>query len=116
MRIRWRVPPRGEPERPLPGTAPDPTVDEPCRVPGCRIPAPHRHARVDDAHRPVPGANAWPDDALLITYAELRRLVALHLDLAAQTMPRDRPWTWLDKRARAVSDGEAPLLISEVLE
>lgn len=65
--------------------------------------------------RPVPGANAWPDDAILLTYGELRRLIAVHLTLCASTAPRDRPWVWMKARARAVQDGEAPLLLSEVL-
>lgn len=69
-----------------------------------------------DVHRPVPAANVWPDDAVLVTYSELRRLVALHLDLARQGMPADRPWRWIAARADAVRDGEAPLLIAEVLE
>lgn len=69
-----------------------------------------------DAHRPVPAANAWPDDAVLLTYAELRRLVALHLDLARQGMPREKPWEWIASRGRAVRDGEVPLLLAEVLD
>lgn len=90
LRPRTSRPP--EPERPLPGLAPDPA----------------------DA-RPVPGGNAWPDDAVLLTYGELRRLIALHLTYVGATLPRDRPWVWVAERARAVEDGEAPLLISEVL-
>jgi hypothetical protein len=30
-------------------------------------------------------------------------------------MPHDRPWVWMKLRAQAVADGEAPLLLSEVL-
>lgn len=67
-------------------------------------------------HRPIPAANAWPDDAVLVTYAELRRLVALHLEVCRQSMPREKPWEWLTLRAGAVRDGEAPLLLSEVLD
>jgi hypothetical protein len=66
--------------------------------------------------RPLPAANAWPDDAVLVTYTELRRLVAHHLDLAAQLMPQDRPWSWMRTRIKAIRDGEAPLLLSEVME
>jgi hypothetical protein len=65
--------------------------------------------------RPHPAANAWPDNAVTVTYGELRRLVALHLTLCASTMPHDRPWVWMKLRAQAVADGEAPLLLSEVL-
>jgi hypothetical protein len=89
---------RPEPGWPRLGLAPDPTVDEPPVL-----------------HRPTPGANAWPDDAVLLTYGELRQLIALHLTLCASTMAHDRPWVWIKERARAVSEGEAPLLISEVL-
>jgi hypothetical protein len=72
--------------------------------------------RTASPYRPHPPVNAWPDDALTVTYAELRALVAHHLELAAQMAPRDRPWAWLDARALAVRDGEAPLLISDVLD
>jgi hypothetical protein len=97
--MRWRRQ-RPEPEIPLPGLAPDPSLGEPA----------------DPAlNRPQPAANAWPDDAVLLTYGELRRLIALHLTLCASTMTQDRPWVWIKERARAVSEGEAPLLISEVL-
>lgn len=100
---------RQAPERPLPGPA------EPrCGVEGCRIPGEHRHLPL--SHRPLLAANAWPDDALTLTYAELRRLVALHLDLARQGMPNTSPWAWVAERARAVRDGEVPLLVAEVLD
>jgi hypothetical protein len=75
--------------------------------------------RVDPAEhpaRPMPGANAWPDDAVLLTYPEVRRLVALHLDVCRQSMPRERPWEWVTLRANAVRDGEVPLLLAEVLD
>lgn len=99
---------RPEPEVPLPGLAPDPTVDKPVLIHGPRT-------AIAQIRRPEPAANAWPDDAVLLTYGELRRLVALHLDLCASTMPHDRPWDWMRMRAGAVRDGEAPLLLSEVL-
>lgn len=66
--------------------------------------------------RPMPGANAWPDDAVLLTYAELRRLVALHLDVCRQSMPREKPWEWITLRADSVRDGMTPLLVAEVLD
>jgi hypothetical protein len=66
--------------------------------------------------RPMPGANAWPDDAVLLTYAELRSLIALHLDLARNQMPNTQPWGWVKERARAMRDGETPLLLSEVMK
>lgn len=69
-----------------------------------------------DPRRPTPAANAWPDDAVLLTYAELRRLVALHLDVCRRSMPRDKPWEWMALRSTAVRDGEVPLLIAEVLD
>jgi len=68
-----------------------------------------------DAHRPVPGANAWPDDAVLLTYGEIRALIALHLNNTWQTMPNDHPWLWIRRRATSMLEGEAPLLLSEVL-
>lgn len=68
------------------------------------------------APRPHPAANAWPDDAVTVTYGELRRLVALHLDLTWQGMPHTEPWAWVRARAGAIRDGEAPLLLAEVME
>jgi hypothetical protein len=70
----------------------------------------------DPPERPHPAANAWPDDAVTVTYGELRRLVALHLDLAWQGMPNAEPWLWIRHRAKAMRDGESPLLIAEVME
>jgi hypothetical protein len=66
--------------------------------------------------RPHPASNAWPDNAVTVSYAELRKLVALHLDLARQAMPNTSPWAWIKHRAQAMRDGEAPLLLSEVLD
>jgi hypothetical protein len=104
---------RPEPERPLPGLAEPPPLIRPSIIP------PEELARVrpydDSAHRPAPGANAWPDDAVLLTYGELRALVALHLDLARECMPNTQPWGWVKDRARAMRDGETPLLLAEVL-
>jgi hypothetical protein len=93
---------RPEPERPLPGLA-DPPLIRPSIIPPGEL-------------RPLPGANAWPDAAVLLTYAELRQLVALHLELCSSTMPADRPWEWMRLRAGAIRDGEAPLLLSEVMD
>lgn len=97
----------------LPGTpeVPEPTVG-PSTPSGVSSAAPI----LENPHRPVPGANAWPDDAVLLTYAELRALVALHLDLAREQMPNTQPWGWVKERARAMRDGETPLLLSEVME
>lgn len=77
---------------------------------------PRRDGLAGDPHRPLPSSGAWPDDAVLLTYSELRRLVALHLDLAQQGMPNTKPWWWIKDRARAMRDGETPLLVSEVME
>jgi hypothetical protein len=85
---RWR---RREPEWPLPGLAPDPSLGEPADP----AVGPSTPSGVSSAHRPAPAANAWPDDAVLLTYGELRRLIALHLTLCASTMPHDRPWGWM---------------------
>jgi hypothetical protein len=57
----------------------------------------------EDPRRPHP--DAWPDDAVLLTYGELRRLVALHLDRYHAD----------DGAARAMLDGDVPLRVSEVL-
>jgi hypothetical protein len=87
-----------------------------CTVPGCRIPGDHRHLKAREVHRPHPAANAWPDDALTLSYIELRRLIALHLAQLAATMPRDRPWLFAEAAARAMAEGETPLRLREVLE
>jgi hypothetical protein len=131
---RWRAPRfRPEPERPLPGLAdpghprpwrapqdggyhPDVSVPEPTVGPGPSGSSSAARSRDGNVHRPHPAANAWPDDAVTVTYAELRRLVALHLELCSATMPRDKPWDWMRMRAGAVRDGEAPLLLSEVMD
>jgi hypothetical protein len=93
----------------LPGT---PEVPEPTVGPS----SPSGVSSAAEPPRPHPAANAWPDDAVTVTYAELRRLVALHLELCSATMPRDAPWDWMRMRAGAVRDGETPLLLSEVME
>lgn len=67
------------------------------------------------AYRPDAGG-AWPEDRVTVSYAELRRLIALHLSTCAQTMPRERPWHFMALRARAMLDGEVPLLLSEVMD
>jgi hypothetical protein len=81
---------RREPEWPLPGLPPTRPSGNPDPAVGPSTPS-----GVSSAHRPAPAANAWPDDAVLLTYGELRRLVALHLTLCASTMPHDRPWGWM---------------------
>jgi hypothetical protein len=101
--VSWLRPRTPRPGLPLVAPAPEPTV------------GPSTPSGVSSAHRPQPAANAWPDDSILLTYGELRRLVALHLTLCASTMPHDRPWDWMRMRAAAVADGEAPLLLSEIL-
>jgi hypothetical protein len=106
---------RREPERPLPGLADPPPLIRPSIIPPDEL-APLRDPWRADAHRPVPAANAWPDDAVLLTYAELRGLVSLHLDLVRECMPGVAPWDWIKERARAMRDGETPLLLSEVME
>lgn len=67
------------------------------------------------AYRPDSGG-AWPEDQLTLSWGELRRLVALHLEVCTRSMPRDRPWEFMALRATAMRDGEAPLLVSEVLD
>lgn len=79
--------PRATPPPPLPAL-PGPLADDPRR--------PHL------AH--------FPDDAVVLTYRELRRLVALHLD-HADTSPA-LPATL----ARAMRDDGAPLRLAEVLD
>jgi hypothetical protein len=56
----------------------------------------------EDPRRPHP--DAWPDDAVLLRYAELRRLVALHLERYTNT-----------RVARAMLEGDVPLRLAEVL-
>jgi uncharacterized membrane protein YccC len=51
-----------------------------------------------------PHLDAWPDDAVLLRYRELRDLVALHLDRYADGVS-----------ARAMRDGDVPLRLAEVL-
>jgi hypothetical protein len=53
-----------------------------------------------------PSLDAWPDDAVLLTYAELRRLVSLHLERYNADAGT----------ARAVLEGDVPLRVSEVLD
>jgi hypothetical protein len=51
-----------------------------------------------------PHSDSWPDDAVLLRYAELRRLVSLHLGRYGDA-----------RSARAMLDGDVPLRLSEVL-
>lgn len=97
------------PSGPAPGARPGPWQVEPDV--SVRAPLPP-----DPPERPHPAANAWPDDAVTVTYPELRRLVALHLDYVAHGMPHAEPWAWVRERAGTIRDGEAPLLLSEVME
>jgi hypothetical protein len=57
----------------------------------------------EDPRRPHP--DAWPDDAVLLTYRELRRLVSLHLERYGV-----EPAT-----VRAVLEADVPLRLGEVL-
>lgn len=77
---------------------------------------PGRHTHAPEPERPLPAANAWPDDAVTITYGELRALVALHLDTLSRTLGKVAPWDDARRTARAMRDGETPLLLSEVLD
>jgi hypothetical protein len=77
--------------------------DEPTTIPD---PVPHEPIDLrpveEDPRRPH--LDAWPDDAVLLRYVELRRLVALHLE------------RYCDARsARAMLEGDVPLRLSEVL-
>lgn len=98
----------GQPGRPI-----QPDLDPETPEPTTDVAGP---SGASSAHRPVPGANAWPDDAVLLTYGEIRALIALHLDNTWQTMPKEHPWLWISRRARSMRDGEAPLLLSEILD
>jgi hypothetical protein len=62
----------------------------------------------DDPRRPR--LDSWPDDAVTLTYHELRNLVALHLRAADSSVLTG------SALARAVCDGEVPLRVSEVLD
>ncbi len=73
-------------------------------------------AQADADGRYRPSGDSWPEDGITLTYGELRRLIALHLDQAWQGMPHHQPWGWVRARATAMRDGETPLLLSEVLE
>lgn len=59
---------------------------------------------------------AWPEDALTLTYGEMRQLIALHLDQLGHTLGRVAPWEDAHRAARAMRDGETPLRVSEVLD
>lgn len=67
------------------------------------------------AYRPADGG-VWPEEHITLSWAELRRLVALHLEVCRQAMPRERPWDFMAMRATAMRDGEVPLLLSEVMD
>jgi hypothetical protein len=129
--------PPPEDERTAPGLAEDPTVDHPRGDPTDGY-LPDRHrvtgladysvpipAPVDLAARPpsapldpyrTPDGDTGPDAPLTLTYRELRRLIALHLAQLAATLPRDRPWLYAEQTAKAMSDGEMPLRLRDVLE
>lgn len=57
---------------------------------------------------------AWPDDAITLTYGEIRQLIALHLDRLGDSLGRISPWEDAHRAAAAMRDGETPLLIREV--
>jgi hypothetical protein len=81
------------------GELPGPTSIGEARV---RVTSSAVRAIEEDPRRPR--LDAWPDDAVLLTYRELRRLIAVHLE------QHDA-----GEAARAMLDGEAPLRVSEVL-
>jgi hypothetical protein len=58
----------------------------------------------DDPRRPRP--DWYPDDAVTLSYRELRQLLGLHLERCAQD----------PDLARAMRDGESPLHLAEVLD
>lgn len=70
----------------------------------------HRRRQAEPGLRPVaeeprrPRLDYFPADALLLTYPEVRRLLALHLEQCGA-----------DDAARAMREGETPLRLSEVL-
>jgi hypothetical protein len=74
-----------------------------------RDPVPHEPVDVrpvdEDPRRPSPSVNAWPDDAVLLRYVELRRLVSLHLERYGDA-----------SSARAMLEGDVPLRLGEVLD
>lgn len=88
----------------------DPTVQRPDRsllagghMPGAPIPSePGLRPVAEEPRRPR--LDYFPADALLLTYPEVRRLLALHLEQCGA-----------DDAARAMRDGETPLRLSEVL-
>jgi hypothetical protein len=61
------------------------------------------HDLAQDPRRPR--LDMWPDDAVTLTYPELRRLVALHLDRYCEP-----------GSGRAMREGDVPLRLSEVLD
>lgn len=73
-------------------------------------------AELPQERRWRPTGGTWPEDGITLTYGELRRLIALHLAQCAHMMPRDKPWVWAENQAKAMSDGETPLRLREVLE
>jgi hypothetical protein len=118
-----------QPDRPatigeaLADAAPTITAERPRRrwitLPGTVADPGERHHFHDDTvpHEPIdlrpleedprrPSLDAWPDDAVLLTYAELRRLVSLHLER----------YNADEGAARAVLEGDVPLRVSEVLD
>jgi hypothetical protein len=84
--------------------------DEPCPNPRCAKTT-HRGPcsedlpdLADEPRRPRP--DWYPDDAVTLTYRELRQLLGLHLDRCAAD----------PDLARAMRDGESPLHLAEVLD
>lgn len=65
------------------------------------------HPVSEDPRRPH--LDHYPEDAILLTYREVRRLLALHLEACADAAgPADM--------ARAMREGETPLRLAEVLD
>jgi len=65
------------------------------------------HPIEEDPRRPH--LDAYPSDALLLTYAEVRKLLALHIAAVADSILSP------SGQARAMRDGETPLRLAEVL-
>lgn len=89
------TPPEGE----------DPSRDEP---PVTEEDAKRPHPITEDPRRPR--LDHFPDDAILLTYREIRRLLALHLEGCGSSVLSGHGL------AQAMREGEAPLRLAEVLD
>lgn len=112
----WVLRPGDLDRLPVLSTEPPPEPPQRSRVARALRDDPPNAQLLSSPHRPHPEADSWPDDAVLITYSELRRLIALHLETCGRTMPSAEPWRFVQMRAAGMRDGEVPLLLSEVLE